>query len=581
MKSMLSWGMTAVLAAGLSQVALSAAYAGSETPSAIAGRVTSAKDGAMEGVVVTAREAGSSEAGDCAQKAADAAPQDHPIECGLGRPIVSVSVISDAKGDFHVPADRLSPGHYTLAIRAVGYDLAAPAAAQVVSGKTADVNLKLTPTKDLSGQLTDAEWMMSMPGTDQQKSGLLNCTGCHTLERVALSTHDSNEWMQVMHRMAGYGPVSQPVKPQRMLDKSRAGTPQQFLKPAEYLATVNLSAADTWSYPLKTLPRPSGDSDRVIVTEYTLPGRTIEPHDVVRDKDGNVWYTDFGQSFIGKLDPKTLKLTQYPMKRFKADAPVGQLSLQFDKQGLLWFDMMYQAAIGTIDPKTGEVKYYPVPAKWNDDRVQLNFVGDRHDVDGKVWTKDVGTQYIYRLDLASGNWERFHPTDELPDAKDHHYGIYQVISDAQNNLWMAEFSTGYLGEIDAKTLKVTWFTPPTPHSRMRRMDLAANGDIVVTEYEGNKVAVFDPKTQQFTEHQLPPYTYPYRAEIDKNGDIWASTMSTDRVVRLDPETGKSDQYLMPSDTNMRTIFIDDTTAPVSVWVGSNHDHALVHVEPLD
>ena len=165
----------------------------------------------------------------------------------------------------------------------------------MVAGKTANVPLKLEATKNLAGQLTDAEWMMSMPGTDEQKTQLLNCTGCHTLERVALSTHSSDEFMQVLHRMAGYGPVSQPIKPQKMLDESRAGTPQQFLKPAQYLATVNLSSADTWGYQLKTLPRPSGDFTKVIVTEYSLPGRTIEPHDVVRDKDGNVWYSDFGR----------------------------------------------------------------------------------------------------------------------------------------------------------------------------------------------------------------------------------------------------------------------------------------------
>jgi streptogramin lyase len=581
MKSTFRWGITVALAAGLSQITISAVHASSETPSAIAGRVTSPTEGAMEGVVVTAHESGAIGSDDCARKATEPTPGGQASACWLRRPIVSVSVITDAKGDFHFPADRLSPGPYTLAIRAVGYVLAAPAQAQVVAGKTADLDLKLKPTKDLADQLTNAEWTMSFPGSADQKAELLNCTGCHTLERVALSTHDTDEWMQVVHRMEGYGAVSQPIKPQPMLDKTRAGTPERYRKFAEYLATINLSATDRWAYPLKTLPRPRGDSTRVIVTEYSLPRKTIEPHDVVLDKDGNVWYTDFGESYIGKFDPKTLELTEYPVKKFKADAPVGLLSLQFDKQGLLWFDMMYQGAIGTIDTKTGEIKYYPLPAKWNDDRVQLNFVGDRHDVDGKVWTKDVGTQYVYRLDLATGDWQRFRPTDQLPDAADRHYGIYQVISDADNNLWMAEFSTGYLGEIDAKTLKVTWFAAPTPQARLRRMYINAKGDIVSTEYEGNKVAVFDPKTDQFTEDQLPPYTYPYRADIDKNGDVWASTMSTDRVVRMDPETGKSDQYLMPSDTNMRTIEIDNKTTPVSVWVGSNHDHALVHVEPLD
>jgi hypothetical protein len=38
---------------------------------------------------------------------------------------------------------------------------------------------------------------------------------------------------------------------------------------------------------------------------------------------------------------------------------------------------------------------------------------------------------------------------------------------------------------------------------------------------------------------------------------------------------------MPSDTNMRTVYVDNSTTPVSLWVGSNHDHALVHVQPLD
>jgi virginiamycin B lyase len=47
-------------------------------------------------------------------------------------------------------------------------------------------------------------------------------------------------------------------------------------------------------------------------------------------------------------------------------------------------------------------------------------------------------------------------------------------------------------------------------------------------------------------------------------------MSSDRVVRLDPKSGKAVEYLMPSASNMRTVYVD-----------SNHAHALVKVEPLD
>jgi streptogramin lyase len=364
-----------------------------------------------------------------------------------------------------------------------------------------------------------------------------------------------------------------------MLDRSRAGNPEQYRQAAEYLATINLSAVDKWPYELKTLPRPTGRATRAIVTEYDMGRNTTEPHDVQVAKDGSIWYTDFGEMFISKFDPKTLKLTEYPIKTFKPDAPTGLLSLEPDKAGKYWFDTMYQGSLGNLDPKTGEVTYYPLAPQFNDVRVQLNFTGLRHDVDGKVWTKSVGTQDIFRVDLASGNWEKFHPTDALPPGR--RYGIYQVISDSHNNLWMAEFDDGHLGKLDAKTLQVTWYTPPTLHSRMRRLEIDDQDRLTIAEYRGNKVAVFDPKTEQFTEYSLPPYTFPYRAQFDKNGELWSSTMSTDRVVRTDPKTGTSVEYLMPSDTNMRTVALDNSTSPVTFWVGSNHDHSLVKVEPLD
>jgi virginiamycin B lyase len=524
-----------------------------QAPAALTGQVSSDAEGKMEGAVVTAHKDGS---------------------------IVSVSVTTDAQGRYSFPENRLEPGHYTLAIRAVGYDLTAPAAGDVAAEQTTKLDLKLDKTKNLASQLNNSEWMQSFPGTEEQKSFLLNCVGCHTLERIARSTHDADEWMQVIPRMMGYGAVSQPVKPQPMLDRSRAGTPEQYRQVAEYLATINLSTTDKWAYPLKTMPRATGASTRAIVTEYSMPRPEIQPHDVVMDKDGNVWYTDFGELFISKFNPKTLQLTEYPVKELKPGSPVGNLSLEFDKSGKLWFDMMYQAGIGTIDPANGKMTYYPLDAKWNDDRVQLNFVGLRHDVDGKVWTKSVGTQDIYRLDVAAGTWERFHPTDALPAGR--HYGIYQVISDSKNNLWMAEFDDGHLGKLDAKTQQVTWFSTPTAHARARRMEIDDQDRILLTEYRGNKVAMFDTKTEQFTEYAMPtPYSGPYRAQVDKNGGIWVAGMHTDRVTRLDPKTGQSVEYPLPSDTNMRSLWLDENTTPVTFWTGSNHDHALVKVEPLN
>jgi virginiamycin B lyase len=518
----------------------------------LTGVVSSDAEGDMEGVVVTARKPGS---------------------------IVQVSVTTDAQGRYTFPENRLDAGEYAISIRAVGYDISSQTKARVEPETTTTKDIKLNKTKNLASQLTNAEWMMSIPGTEEQKAMLLNCVGCHTIERIMRSTHDSDEWTQVITRMMGYGAVSQPIKPQPMLDRARAGTPEQYRKMADYLATINLSSVDHWQYELKTLPRPKSRDTRAIVTEYDMVRPTTEPHDILVDKEGNVWYSDFGEMFIGKFDPKTLKLTEYPIKKFKDKAPTGLLSIHFDRAGTIWFDTMYQGSLGRLDPKTGEISYYPLAPEYNDDRVQLNFTGLHHEVDGKVWTKSVGTQHIFRVDLATSKWESFHPTDQLPNVKN--ASIYEVMADSRNNLWMAEFTEGHLGRIDAKTTAVTWYALPTAHARARRLEIDAQDRILVAEYRASKVALFDTGTKTFTEYALPEYTFPYRADFDRNGEIWASTMSTDRVVRLDPKTGRAVQYLMPSDTNMRTVFVDNSTSPVTFWVGSNHDHRIVRLEPLD
>jgi len=125
---------------------------------ALIGQVTSADDGPMEGVLVSAKRTGST---------------------------VTVTVVTDAQGRYRFPGPRLAPGPYALSIRATGYELDGPDVTTVAAQKTATADLKLRKTKDLAAQLTNAEWLMSMPGPDTRKLVLLGCVQCHTLERTA------------------------------------------------------------------------------------------------------------------------------------------------------------------------------------------------------------------------------------------------------------------------------------------------------------------------------------------------------------------------------------------------------------
>jgi virginiamycin B lyase len=522
----------------------------SSAAAALTGRVTSQEEGAMEGVVVSAKKDGST---------------------------ITVSVVSEKQGVYSFPANRLKPGHYCLKIRAIGYDLDSVGTADVLEHKTTTADLKLRKTRNLVPQLTNAEWMMSVPGTDEQKANLLNCVGCHTLERTVRSTHDADEFTQVIWRMNGYAQVSQPIKPQRRVDPNWAGKPEQYRKLAEYLATINLSSVSAWEYPLKTLPRPAGRATRVIVTEYDLPRPTIEPHDVIVDEHGMVWYSDFAEQYFGRLDPQTGKVTEWSVPELKPGYPNGMLDLEEDKDGQFWLGMMFQGALARFDPKTEKFQIYPLPSELNDMDAQLDFVSLHYAVDGKVWTDNGGHREILRLDLKTGKYEIFEPLKQQPG-----YSMYGIDSDSHNNLYFAEFATNHIGRIDAQTGDVKFYETPTLHSRPRRVKMDSQDRLWIGEYQGNRIAMLDTKTGKFTEWPVPtPWSAPYDIAWDKNGELWTGSMTTDRIVRLDPKTGQSVEYLMPTETNIRRVFVDSSTTPVTFWTGSNHGAAIVKVEPLD
>jgi streptogramin lyase len=525
-----------------------------QSGAALAGQVASSEEGPMEGVIVSAKKDGSS---------------------------ITVSVLSNAQGRYSFPADRLSPGKYSLQIRAAGYDLEGPKAAEVTAGQPAAADLKLRKTKNLSKQLTNAEWMMSVPGSDDDKMQLINCVSCHTLERVVKSTHDADEFVQVIARMNGYAQVSQPIKPQRRVDLSRAANPERFRKAAEYLATINLSSSAAHEFALKTLPRVKGRGTNVIITEYDLPRATIEPHDVII-VNGEAWYTNFGEQFLGKLDPKTGKHTEYAMPELRKGFPSGNLDLGIDREGHLLLGMMYQGAVAKFDPKTEKFQIWQLPPERLKDDSQLNMVTNQAHVDGKVWVNDAGPSTLFRLDLATGKFEEFDPLAMLPGGRQGGYSIYDVRADSQNNVYVTDFQKNYVIKVDAKTTKFTAYQTGTPQSRNRRGRIDDQDRFWFAEYRGNKIAMLDTKEEKIQEWPLPTkFTQPYDVIWDKNGELWTGGMTSDRVVRLDPKSGQAVEYPLPRDTNMRRMFVDNSTPRPTFWVGSNHGASIVKVEPLD
>jgi len=532
-----------------------AAYAQSQPPAALAGTVSSAKEGPMEGVVVSAKKAGST---------------------------VTISVATDDKGRFSFPAAKLEPGQYALSTRAIGYDLEGPKTAEVTAGQTASVDIKLGPTKNLAKQMSNAEWFASFPGTDRENKAILNCVSCHNLDRIVRSQYDADQFMDVFNRMVGYYPGSTPEHPQRLVGNAQRslGQGDGVKMIAGYLSLINLSR-ETWPYTLKTLPRLTGRSNRFIVTEYDLPRRLIQPHDVVVDEQGTVWFTHFAEQFLGKMDPKTGKVWEFPIPVLKPGYPVGTLDLGVDKAGNLWIGMMYQSGVARFDKKTETFKTWSIPKEWQTDAAQTGHVEPAFaHVDGKVWVKNSDRSQILRLDPETGQWENLGTFNDPATGK--RFGVYGIRADSANNLYLLDFQSSTIGRVDAKTKELTVLRGEIANSRPRRGAVDDQDRLWYAEYAGNAIGMVDFKTKQAKEWVLPtPWAQPYDVVVDKNGEAWTGSMMSDRVSRLDPKIGSFVEYQLPKITNIRRVFIDNSTSPVTFWTGSNHNASIVKLEPLD
>jgi virginiamycin B lyase len=550
-------GRVSVLVAIAVGVGTAVSIGRAQPSAALAGRVSSMQEGPMEGVLVSAKRADST---------------------------ITVTVVSDAQGGYRFPVDRLQPGTYALRIRAVGYDLDAPRNVEVNGSGATTVDLQLTPARDLASQLSNSEWLASFPGTDAEKASIRACAHCHTLERVARSRYDVDAMTRVIERMSTYPQLSFPFKVQKLvaarigsgedpLERRQAGWQRQ----AQYLSAVNLSKGDRWSYAFKTHSRPTGRATRVIYTEYDLPQRTRQPHDVIVDSHGLAWYASFGEQILGRLDPRTGTVTEFDVPLLKPKMPTGILAVRFDEDENVWLGMQFQGGVARFDRKAETFRTWSLPPELNGDHVQINQISaDHHKVDGKVWLQDAGTYTVLRLDPASGKFEVFEPfTIPRPN-------IYDVISDAQNNVYFTVFGRENIGRIDAKTGAITVWKTPTKGSAPRRGMIDAQARLWFGENRAERIGMFDTRTETFREWVAPtPESWPYDVTADTHGDVWAGGEYSDRVMRLDPKTGGITEYLLPRFTNIRRVFVDSSTTPSTFWVGNNHGASIVKLEPQD
>jgi virginiamycin B lyase len=338
-----------------------------------------------------------------------------------------------------------------------------------------------------------------------------NCTICHNLRNVVNSNKSQEDWQNTVNMMKAAGAP---------IDDAQAEQIKAYL---------------IANFPEKPRPKPAMIAGPVQVKfqQWTVPTPGSRPHDPLATPDGALWWSGQFANRLGRLDPKTGEMKEYPI-------PVkgGPHGLINDKDGNIWYGGNWGGHIGKLDVKTGEYKIYPMPdPKARDPHTPL------FDKNGILWFSVQNGGFMGRLDPKTGDVKLFTPVG-APGQQPY---ALKFLSDGRRP-WFSYFGSNKMATIDPDTLELKEYVLPDPKTRIRRMDVTSDDMIWFGDWSNGKLVRFDPKTGATKEYQGPggQLSQPYGMVVIDDV-IWycESNLRPNALVRFDPKTEKFQTWSIP------------------------------------
>jgi streptogramin lyase len=488
-----------------------------------------------------------------------------------GKSAIRTTVFSDADGRYEFP--KLEAGAYTLRIARPREFNPFVKEKVAIDGATALDDIALTrvttqellpPLKPILAQMTGTEWLTSLSGSGEEKKLLTqNCNWCHSYQQIFRNHYDEHGWQQIVNRMT-HGAGS-PLILMRPNGRFNDVLEQQLVK---WLATVRGPDAPDPSF--VPLPRPRGRQTHVIVTEYELPRLEMATHDVAGDGKGNIWYSTHRSSFVGRLDPRTGKVTEYHVPLPDKEALPGTHWIHVDAKGNVWGSENWAHNIWKFDPKTEQF----TKVHWNVKEPVNAPMGGNYalDPEGLIWKARnnavSATDPVTGMEVKAFKTKKFAATYGSAMSNDGRYfggGAWP-----RDGVIVADVKTGEI-----------WEPETSPNSGPARGEFDPQGNYWAGERGGGLVK-FDIQRKRVFEYPSPtPYTAFYTARPDKNGEVWAGESHAGKYARFNPKSGEWVEYTLPEPYGFdRESWIDNSTDPVTVWY-TDHDGWITRLQPLD
>jgi virginiamycin B lyase len=299
----------------------------------------------------------------------------------------------------------------------------------------------------------------------------------------------------------------------------------------------------------------------LVVVEYQIPRERAFPHDPAVGKDGIVWYTDQQNSFIGRLDPATGKITDYPTPT-PASGPHG---IVVAADGAIWYTAQRTGKLGRLDPNTGKIEEYSLPPGAGDPHTPLVR-------NGIVWFTVQRSNAYGRLDPKTRD-------AKVWTVKTKRALPYGMVNAPDGSIWVALFGTNKLGRIDAESGELREINLPESGARPRRLAVDETGMVWYTDFARGYLGSYNPKNGAFKEWLSPggEKSAPYGIAIAPDGRIFYNEARGGAIVAFDRKTSKSDAIKIPTTGSIvRNMAVDSTRS--RIWLALSGTSRLGKIE---
>ena len=240
------------------------------------------------------------------------------------------------------------------------------------------------------------------------------------------------------------------------------------------------------------------------------------PHNLIVADDGSsrrIWYAGNLTAHIGKLDPDTGKVDKIKMPDKMARDPH---TLVFDSNGDIWFTVQGGNFVGKLTVETGEVTLLGVPTKRSR---PYGIVVNSKD---EPWVAEFGSNKLIRIDRVNMSLEEI----ELPNEKSRPRRL-AITSD--DNVWYVDYALGLLGRYEPDEQRFTeWQLPSGNKSYPYGMAVDKNDRlwIVETGISPNRFVGFDTVSEKFlgaTEIPSGAGSVRHMYYFQPTGEVWFGT----------------------------------------------------------